>query len=102
MRDSYYRQLGERFDHRMGRRREVLQALGIALPKHVGEKEREAIRRSIVNCLACNHARSCLEWLRSADAKTEPPEFCPNKATFLEFLKEEDPAVELSPTSPGS
>ena len=86
--DNIYRKLGERFDQRMGLRREVVHALNIALPKHVGEEAREAIRRSIINCLECNQTQSCVDWLRSADAKTEPPEFCPNKAAFRDLMKE--------------
>ena len=82
MRRNVYQEVGERFDQRMEIRRQVLDALNITLPKHVDAEARAAIRRSIINCLECSHTQSCIEWLRTGDASTGPPDFCPNRVAF--------------------
>ncbi|MXQ07842.1 hypothetical protein GQ651_08280 [Alphaproteobacteria bacterium GH1-50] len=86
MAEDNYLRWGAIFDERMNIRRQVMDALGIDLPKSIDEETREAIRRSIINCLGCKHTRSCIGWLTLADATGGPPDFCPNKEV-LEMLK---------------
>ena len=86
MKNIDIRKQGEIFDERMKIRREVLKALGIALPKNINAHMREEIRRSIINCVNCDRTGSCLDWLRANETNSGLPDSCPNKEVF-QFLK---------------
>ena len=85
---AYYKAWGYRFDQGMVLRRRVMDLLGITLPRQIGRDTREVIRQSMIGCTTCDRVRSCLSWLEVGDASDGPPDFCPNRSTFLELMKE--------------
>ena len=83
-----FRAWGNRFNRGMTIRRQVMQILGISLPKRIGTEVREAVRQSMIGCTTCDQLRSCSSWVSFGNGSDGPPVFCPNRAVFLRLMKE--------------
>ncbi|WP_410482336.1 DUF6455 family protein [Ovoidimarina sediminis] len=82
-----YQKWSENFDRRMTIRRRVMNALGISLPRQMGDGIRETLKQTLISCATCDHVSSCADWLSLETAISEPPGFCPNKERFKALLK---------------
>ena len=90
MRPTFYKDWTVGFDRRLALRRDVMQALGIDLPRSVSDDVRETLRQTLIACATCDRIGSCAAWVKLGDPDLGPPAFCPNRARFKALKSEAD------------
>jgi hypothetical protein len=69
-------------EHQAQRLDEVMQRLGIDVPKAVRLQKGEAFARARRACIECQQERKCGVWLEASIVLEAPPLFCPNAGFF--------------------
>lgn len=70
-------------DERLSQMSEMLQVTDAGSGLERGRCSEYDIRSMLSRCLRCDNPDICKQWLVNAQAKSQPPEFCPNRDAML-------------------